>query len=75
MINQKDATAEAFVYYTRLTKVKKYVDQHLEDKISLATAAQIAGIVNPLMFGLVPDPTHDALARYGQACRGSFTNQ
>jgi two-component system response regulator YesN len=44
MADQEGITATAFAYYPRLKKVKEYVDQHLEDKISIATAAQIAGL-------------------------------
>jgi two-component system response regulator YesN len=44
MVNPKEAPAVAFAFYPRLKKVKEYVDQHLEDEISLATAAQIAGL-------------------------------
>lgn len=44
MDNLKEDTAAAFAYYPRLLKVKEYVDQHLEDRISLAAAAQIAGL-------------------------------
>ncbi len=44
MFNQKMATAETFAYYPRLKKVKKFVDEHIEDEISLATVAQIAAL-------------------------------
>ena len=44
MVDLEEVPAVAFAYYPRLKKVKEYVDQHLEDKIPLATAAQIAGL-------------------------------
>ena len=44
-MNYKDeADTKAFAYYPRLKKVKRYVDEHIEDKISLATAAQVAAL-------------------------------
>ena len=35
---------QAFSYYPRLQKLKDYVEQHLSEKIPLATAAEIAGL-------------------------------
>lgn len=35
---------DAFAYYDRLQRVQQHIDQHLTDKISLKTAARIAGL-------------------------------
>ena len=34
----------AFAYYPRLARVRKHIEQHLSDAISLQTAAEIAGL-------------------------------
>lgn len=44
MVDPEEIQSVAFAYYPRLKKVKEHVDQHLEDEISLATAARIAGL-------------------------------
>ena len=44
MENLQQADAAAFVYYPRLKKVKAYIDEHFEDRISLANAAEVAGL-------------------------------
>lgn len=44
MVIQEESAATVFVYYPRLKKVKEYVEEHLEEKISLANAAEIAGL-------------------------------
>ena len=44
MIDLDDVHGKAFAYYPRLQKVRDHLEQHLEDEISLATAAQVAGL-------------------------------
>lgn len=44
MDNLKETTTAAFAYYPRLKKVKEFVDEHIEDRISLAAAAAVAGL-------------------------------
>ncbi len=42
MINEQDINTAAFDYYGRLRKVKRFVDEHYADRITLKRAADIA---------------------------------
>ncbi|MCG8356854.1 MAG: AraC family transcriptional regulator [Kiloniellales bacterium] len=44
MIDTEEAPAAVFAYYPRLQRVKEHVDQHLDEDLSLGTAARIAGL-------------------------------
>ncbi|MDH3597240.1 MAG: AraC family transcriptional regulator [Rhodospirillales bacterium] len=44
MIEPDGARPQVFAYYKRLQRVKEHLDTHLSDKISLKTAAEIAGL-------------------------------
>ena len=44
MIYPDDARPRVFAYYNRLQRVKEHLDTHLSDRISLKTAAEIAGL-------------------------------
>ena len=44
MAERRGLHDEAFAYYRRLQKLKEHVEQHISDEISLATAAEIAGL-------------------------------
>lgn len=44
MVDSNEIPAAVFAYYPRLQKVKEYVDRHLGEDFSLATAARVAGL-------------------------------
>ena len=47
----------AFTYYPRLAKVRDHVERHLEDGISLADAARVAGLEEKYFSAFFHDKT------------------
>ena len=64
MADADEIRSAAFAYYVRLQRVKEHVDRHVEDDISLTTAAGLTGLEGTYFWAFFSHKTGMSLRQW-----------